>query len=137
VSGICGGAVVDQLEPPTTHITDAQLRRWLALLVQPHRIGGPSLTRLLERHGRLPQSRSPVAIGAAAAQLLTEKVEALDPGADAARERRLPYLVLEACFMTSNRHFEMHGIEIRGHSVDLIALMRSLRPLSKFRLQSA
>lgn len=93
-------------EAPPSEITNALLRRWLGLLDQPHRLGGESLIRLLEIHQRLPQIGSTVETGRAAAQLLRDKIQALDPGPNAGRSERLPYLVLEACFLRGRKLFQ-------------------------------
>jgi hypothetical protein len=79
------------------------LRRWLSLLDQPDRLTDEALRRLLESHGRMPEATSSLAIGRAAADLLTEKIEQLKPPAGAARELALPYLVLQTCFLEGSK----------------------------------
>lgn len=80
-------------------LTEAKLRRWLTLLRQPDRMAGPEVKALLEAHGRLPDNGSAIAIGRAAAEVLTEAIENLAPPEGASREERLPYLVLRTCFV--------------------------------------
>lgn len=79
------------------------LRRWLSLLDQPDRLTDADVQRLLQSHGRLPASASSLAIGRAAADLLTEKIEQLKPPAGAARELALPYMVLHTCFVDGSK----------------------------------
>lgn len=80
-------------------LDEAKLRRWLSYLGQPNRLSDPTITRLLELHDRLPASRTDLAIGHAAAELLKEKIEALRPPEEADRYEKLPYLLLTLCFI--------------------------------------
>jgi hypothetical protein len=95
-----------QIDHPTTEVTTAQLRRWLELLNQPHRLDGPPIEGLLKAHGRLPPSGSPIDIARAMAELLRNKIDKLDPGPHAARPERIPYLVLESCFLRGRKLFQ-------------------------------
>jgi hypothetical protein len=83
-----------------------QLRTFLSRLHTPHRLDTPQTRALLTHHRRLPHTLSPISVGAAAAQLLTDKIAALDPGHEAPALQRLPYEVLHTCFLQGRKNFQ-------------------------------
>lgn len=64
---------------------------------------------MLRAHGRLPETRSTLDFGRAAADLLREKIEALRAPPDAGRAQQLPHLVLETCFVDGAKLFQAAG----------------------------
>ena len=105
------GAPAPQADPrrpgaaPAT-LKPEELRTVLSHLQTPHRLDTPEIRALLAHHRRLPPSLSPTAVGAAAAELLTDQIAALDPGPDAPPGQRLPHLVLDASFVRARKNFQ-------------------------------
>ncbi|MDQ4144928.1 MAG: hypothetical protein M3198_14555 [Actinomycetota bacterium] len=87
-------------------LTAEQLRTFLSRLHTPHRLDCPQIRGLLKAHRRLPQTLSPTAVGTAAAQLLTDKIAALEPPPGATAPARLPHRVLEACFVRGRKNHQ-------------------------------
>ncbi|MDQ1711164.1 MAG: serine/threonine-protein kinase PknK [Frankiaceae bacterium] len=84
----------------------ATLRRWLGRLDAPDQLAVPELIALLRAHDRLPASSSPLAVGQAAALLLTEAIERLRLPTTAPRHQQLPYQVLKTCFLDRTKRFK-------------------------------
>lgn len=80
-------------------VTEATVRRWLALLRHPNRLDSPEMRALLHSHGRLPVDGTPLDVGRAAARLLSDMIDRLIPPFDAPAAERLPYDVLHTCFV--------------------------------------
>lgn len=95
-----------ELQEEQRVIDDAQLRRWLTLLHRPDQLSSPEITELLKAHGRLPSSSSSLAVGHAAAALLTDMIERLKPAGEADRQQELPHLVLKTCFVKGAKLFQ-------------------------------
>ncbi|MGH2753170.1 MAG: hypothetical protein ACRDLB_01945, partial [Actinomycetota bacterium] len=91
-------------EPPS--IPEERLRRWLGLLRQPDKLASDDVRALLEAHGALPESPSPLAVGQAGAQLILNAIERLRPEEGAPREEALPHEVLNRCFIEGAKLFQ-------------------------------
>ena len=65
-------AINGGIDDRDSNVTEVKLRRWLARLRQPDRLDDPELARLLRAHGRLPETRSAIDFGRAAADLIRE-----------------------------------------------------------------
>lgn len=88
-------------------VTDASVRRWLMKLAQPDRLAeDEELQSLLARQERLPDNGSRVELGHAAADLIREAIDRLEPEGDAPRQERLPYEVLRTCFVEGAKLFQ-------------------------------
>ncbi|MGH9199562.1 MAG: hypothetical protein ACRD1T_28010, partial [Acidimicrobiia bacterium] len=96
-------------ESKTLSLTDAQLRRWLTLLRRPDQLYSSDMVQLLKAHRRLPSGASEVAVGQAAAALLTETIDRLKPADESDREKALPHLVLTTCFIEGAKLFQAAG----------------------------
>lgn len=119
-AGVTGAAVeyrsiADTPTPSVVHqvslageplLSEPQLRKWLRLLKQPDRLDEPLARALLERHARLPHPLTAHDIGLALVTLIREKIDELDPGSDAGRDSRLPYLVLHISFVRGTKVFQ-------------------------------
>lgn len=81
----------------------AATRRWLADLGRPERLATPEMRVLLRAHGR-PAPAPALEAGRAAAQLLEDAIETLDPGDGSSRAERLPYRVLRTCFVDGTKN---------------------------------
>lgn len=99
-------AGIDQQD---TGLDEAVLRRWLSQLRRPDQLASSETVRLLTVHGRLPADSSSLAIGQAAADLLTEFIERFRPSDDATRDQRLPYQILHMCFIEGAKLFQAAG----------------------------
>ncbi len=86
--------------------TADQLRTFLKHLHTPERLDTPEIRALLAAHRRLPPVLTPNAVGAAGAELLTDKIAALEAPADAPVPQRLPHLILETCFLRGHKSFQ-------------------------------
>lgn len=102
-------AINGGLDDRDSAVTEVKLRRWLARLRQPDRLDDPELARLLRAHGRLPETKSAVEFGRAAAELIRDKIESLRAPPDAGRAQQLPHLVLETCFVDGAKLFQAAG----------------------------
>ena len=117
--------------------SEVKLRRWLSTLRRPDHLAEPEIVALLEAHGRLPEPPSPMAVGRAAAELLTAAIERLRPPDGASREEQLPYLVLKLCFVDGHKLFqvanrfglsERHMTRERTAAIRLLAAELEARP---------
>jgi ATP/maltotriose-dependent transcriptional regulator MalT len=92
-------------DPSDASVTEAQLRRWLGLLGRPDQLGAADVAPLLTAHGRMPDSRSPLALGHATAELLLDAIDRLKPS-NGGRDEGLPHQVLQICFVEGNKLFQ-------------------------------
>lgn len=91
---------------PDGVVTEEKLRRWLTLLRHPDRLAEMEDIRpLLETHRRLPNG-SGVEVGRAAADLLRDAIEGLEPAPEAPREEWVTYEVLKTCFLDGAKRFQ-------------------------------
>lgn len=86
-------------------IDDDTVRRWVANLRRPDRLGDPALAALLRAHGRMPDGGG-LRIGRAGADLLREKIDSLRPGDGAPASEAVPHRVLTACFVEGRKSFQ-------------------------------
>lgn len=101
--------VKNQIELAASELSDSQIRRWLAHINEPDRLVDADVQRLLRLHKRLPNTQSQLDVGNAAAELLKEKIESLKPPDGSGRNRQLPHLVLEMCFVQGAKLFQAAG----------------------------
>lgn len=75
-----------------------RVRAWLTNLRRPDRLADPAMRELLRAHGRLATGTT-LEVGELGADLLREKIAALEPGDRASASERLPFLVLSTSFV--------------------------------------
>lgn len=87
-------------------ISDVELRRWLALLRRPDRLGTTELADVLRDHGVISSSASNLAAGEACARFLRDAIERLRRPGETAREQQVPHVVLKTCFVDGAKLFQ-------------------------------
>ena len=89
----------------TAIVDEDTVRRWLANLRRPERLGDRALTGLLRAHGRLPDGEG-LRVGRAGAALLREKIDALRPPDGAPPGEAVAHRVLTTCFVEGKKSFQ-------------------------------
>lgn len=114
------------------------MRRWLGLLRHPNRLDSPEMRALLQAHGRLPHSPTPLDVGRAAARFLADAIDRLAAPPEAPAGERLPHSVLRTCFVEGAKLHqaaaklglsERQLTRERGRAISLLTAQMSLGPL--------
>jgi energy-coupling factor transporter ATP-binding protein EcfA2 len=84
----------------------AEVRKFVANLHRPERLDTPLAREFLRAHGRMPLDPSLATVGPAAAKLIADKITEHQEAPDSTWAQRLPYSVLETCFVRGRKNWQ-------------------------------